>query len=418
MRKTATQSSYHPLVWLLIGSNAIGRASLFMCLIYLTIHMARSGLTGFEVGQIIGAGWLLGSVGGYVGGYLSDRWGRFRILSGSLFFWSFTFIGFAWAESYFTFLVLNMLNGVCRSFYDAVSKTLLTDVVPAEHQEKALLWNYLTLTLAMGGGAFLGASLTGYPSELIFHSIGWTVGGLYIVIFLLGYHYRDSVPKQSNPLTLTSVGRVVRRDRALWVYLLMATCFSIGYSQLETTLPLYLESLSLIIYPIVLATNAALAILFMFLVMNKKVFHWISSLSFERVTVTSSLLFATGLVMFGGSEAPMFFVGIILLTVTEALFFPTWEAEIARRGERQEMKGAYLGSTELIQVGFFIGPVIGGWLLDHYGGTALFSVMAFVGLSVIGIYYTGELFRQKNAHLWQKPPLKWSGRAIRLFLRP
>ncbi|PTX50336.1 putative MFS family arabinose efflux permease [Melghirimyces profundicolus] len=371
--------TYHPLVWLLLVSTGLGRTSVFMVLPFLTLHLSKMGYTAFEAGQVVGAGWLVGSLGGLIGGFVSDRWGRMPVLLTSLFFWSLTFYGFALAESFGFFLLLSVMNGVCRSFYDTISKSLLTDLVPKKDQARILGRSYLSLNLALAVGPLLGVYFAQYSSVLVFVVTGSVMSFLVIVMGWADLQYRGDLPPFPGPGSgLSTVMKSAVRDTSLLFALLMGIIFTIGYAQIETTLPLHLKTESLSVYPALLTTNAILVVLFAIPMSN-----WAGSQSPIRVILISSLLFAAGLVLFGTDKASLLFAGMAVITLAETMFFPVWEAGVAQLGQDRGMKGVYLGSSGMIQLGFFVGPVLGGWLLDRTGGTVTFGMMGALALSIL-----------------------------------
>jgi MFS family permease len=121
--------AYHPIVRILLLGTILARAASSMSLpflaIYLTVH---SHLSASEVGLIIGMGALASTIGGFFGGALSDRFGRKLIMLVALYTWGFVFIGFGYAANAWLFLVLNLLNGLCRSFFEPVSQALMADL--------------------------------------------------------------------------------------------------------------------------------------------------------------------------------------------------------------------------------------------------------------------------------------------------
>lgn len=67
-------------------------------------------------GAIIGTSALVGVFASFIGGNLSDRFGRKTIMLWSMIVWIFVFIGFSLADHVLSFFLLNALNGLCRSF--------------------------------------------------------------------------------------------------------------------------------------------------------------------------------------------------------------------------------------------------------------------------------------------------------------
>ncbi len=379
MIKSGEKKSYHPMVWLLLVSTGLGRTAVFMVLPFLALYLSARGYTAFEAGQVVGAGWLAGSLCGFIGGFVSDRWGRMPVLLTSLILWALTFYGFAWADRFGAFLLLSVLNGICRAFYDTISKAMLTDMVPQQGQTRVLGRSYLMLNLALAVGPLLGSFLARFSYELVFAVTGTVMSLLVIVMGVADLRYRRDLPTgTASGSSLSTVLGSAARDSSLLFALLMGILFMIGYAQIETTLPLHLKAASLSIYPLLLTTNAVLVVLLAIPLSN-----WASGQPPVRVILASGLLFSGGMSLFGSGQPLFLFAAMGVVTLAETLFFPIWEAGVAKLGQDRGMKGVYLGSSGLIQVGFFIGPLLGGWLMDQSGGAFTFGVIGTLMLSIL-----------------------------------
>ncbi len=84
----------------------------FLAIYLTTVKDVSAGMTG----AIIGTSALVGVFASFIGGNLSDRFGRKMIIIWSMIVWVFVFIGFSVADHVLSFFLLNALNGLCRSF--------------------------------------------------------------------------------------------------------------------------------------------------------------------------------------------------------------------------------------------------------------------------------------------------------------
>jgi MFS family permease len=109
-------SQFHPIVWVLLIGTILSRGSAFMTLPFLSIYLSRNmDLPPVVIGLTVGMSPLMGTVGGFIGGHLSDRFGRKRIMQIALFSIAFVYFGFTLASSQGWFILLNALNGLCNS---------------------------------------------------------------------------------------------------------------------------------------------------------------------------------------------------------------------------------------------------------------------------------------------------------------
>ncbi|PTX48129.1 putative MFS family arabinose efflux permease, partial [Melghirimyces profundicolus] len=371
---------YHPIVWFLIIGTAITRLASFMSLPFLAIHLSQSlHLDPFSVGITLGMSGLTGSLGGFVGGYLSDRWGRQRIMVFSFLVWIGVFFGFMFAESFWDFFLLNSLNGLCRAFFEPTSQALMADVSTPEQRLKIFSYRYIAINIGMVAGPLLGSLLYNTLGMTIFLYTGiiYTLYFLSLSTFLL--RYRRDLPKvqgpEANTVPFRECWKVIRRDRALRYFVLAGILFFIVYSQIESSLPLYLVEQAGTadhLYPLLLTMNAAMVILLQYFATR-----WAEKKHILTSLFIGCLLSVGGFLSFAvGSQDTAFITGVVLITLGEILIFPVSSLFIDRIA-KDRMRGTYYGANNLGQLGLFFGPMIGGGLLDHMKGPAMWWLMAF-----------------------------------------
>ncbi len=94
----------HPISITIIIGTLFARMAMFMTIPFLAIYLTSvKGVSASLTGAMIGISSIVGLFGGFFGGYFSDRYGQEKVMKMSLFMRGFVFIGFATAESVFTF---------------------------------------------------------------------------------------------------------------------------------------------------------------------------------------------------------------------------------------------------------------------------------------------------------------------------
>ncbi len=129
------------------------------------------GLTLTQAGSIASANYFAAAIGGWLGGWLCDRYGRARILQLTILWFSVFSFASGFAQDYSQLLVIRILHGIGFGAEWAVGAVLLGELIAPKHRGKALG--------AVQSGAPLGsavAALLAGPVAAAFPpDIGWRV---------------------------------------------------------------------------------------------------------------------------------------------------------------------------------------------------------------------------------------------------
>jgi MFS family permease len=146
------------------------------------------------------------------------------------------------------------------------------------------------------------------------------------------------------------------------------------FSQLESMIPLYMKGRygdrAEGYFAALFITNAVLALLFQLPIdrvsgrLGRTTMVWAGAAGFTL---------AFGCFWASPADLAWLYAGIVFWTVGEGVLLPMPDMAVHEMAS-DELKGAYFGLSEVRQLGFFLGPVAGGFLLD--AGTApYFAVM-------------------------------------------
>src|SRR3954452_20936840 len=128
---------FHPIVWVLLVGTVLSRGAAFMTLPFLSIYLSRHmDLSPMVIGLTVGMSPLMATVGGFIGGHLSDRFGRKPVMLISLFMVALVYYGFTVATGQGWFILLNAVNGLSNSFFEPTSQALMADLTDKERRLK------------------------------------------------------------------------------------------------------------------------------------------------------------------------------------------------------------------------------------------------------------------------------------------
>jgi MFS family permease len=382
----------HPLSICLLAGTLLSRLALFITLPYLSIHITNTlGAPPTITGLIVGAGPLCGIINAFLMGYVSDKIGRRRIMEISLITWSLAFLGFAFSSSLWQFLLCNMLYGASRSSFESVATALLSDVTVEENRKRVFHYRYFFINLAASVAPLIGLWLI-----LKNPTLGFCItAGVYFLYYLsLRYfmnRYHVQIKKDdSNPITFIGTMKVLRSDHALLLFLLGNIFMLLGFCQLETNVPQYLNQsfgdYGIKLYSYFMMVNGATIVCFQL---------WINrmtkNLDLVKVTNVGFLIYATGMVAMGlFADIPNWFlISMFIISIGEILVFSNSYILIDKLGPAH-LKGSYFGVVEICHLGFVIGPWLGGFIMLHIGGPKMFMVMGSLSLISIALFIAGD----------------------------
>lgn len=394
--------AFHPVVWTLLIGTVFARGASFMALPFLALYLSNThGIHPVWIGLTIGLSPLTGTIGGFIGGYFSDRYGRKKVMLWTILVWGLVYFGFSQASHIGVFMALNALNGLCRSFFEPSSQAMMADLTSPQQRKRVFSLRYTAINIGASLGPLLGVYVAQFSSSLPFLLTGlmYLLYGSTLFIMLNRHSITHVTPVHQLPLMDTLM--VTWKDKTLLVFIIGGILINVGYSQIDSNLPQYIQqsfSDGVALFAKLIALNAILVIILqvpLSLITEK----W----PVLRVMILGSLFFAIGFASFGfATTAIGMMIAMAIVTIGEIFIFPSTSVFIDQIAP-ENRKGTYFGAGQFRSIGNFTGPVLGGWLLQDFGGDFLFSVIAVIILCSIFFYYLGNLhiLEKQKAQLLQ-----------------
>jgi MFS family permease len=304
-------------------------------------------------------------------------------------------------------IVANLFMGLSAGCYWTAADAAVIDVTTSEHRHKAFALLVLADSLGGGLGIWGGGMLLSLVHEA---QILFLVGSLILVVFLVVILIAITETRQEHlEHSDTLQGFVVAlRDRSLILFVVVNIVFTTYIALVSTTLPLYFTkvvSLGSDATPASGTSIGSIANLYTWCyvglgaVLQVPIVQVLGIVPKVRVLGISMLLWGTGfiLVWVSGTVASMQLVWAIaslsVLSVAATIykpFAPTIVAELAPKS----LRGAYLAiSYQCWSIGYFVGPVVGGWAMDQSGAIARGAwVVAGIGafFSLFILYFLNQ----------------------------
>ncbi|CRK84544.1 MDR family MFS transporter [Neobacillus massiliamazoniensis] len=386
-------SFFHPIVWIILNGTIFTRIASFMTIPFLAIYLQNQlHASPLMIGITLGIAQLCATVGGFIGGYLTDKFGRKFIILTTVFIWSAVFVGFATVGVVELFILLNAINGLCRSFFEPATQALMIDFTEEKKRRRLFSFRYTAINIAAVIGPLCGVWISGMSNAKIPFFITATMYAVYGVFLIFMFQKYDVTPQnQAQKQTILQMFKVIFSDKKLLYLLAGGILVNLCYSQFDSTLPQYINlniENGVKLYSVLITLNAIVV-----LALQLPIGIYTERISIMKSLVFGILFFAAGFIIFNFAHTPwLFIVGMIIFTVGEIFAFPMMNALIEEIAPATQ-KATYLGASQFKNLGGFIGPVFGGWLLIHFS-SELYIVMAVIFLFSLVFYRLAFLMKE------------------------
>ena len=325
---------------------------------------------------LVGA--VLAGASGFLGGYLSDRIGRRRvILVGEASMAVYPLVLLALSSSMWAALVALMFAGVFGSLGGSVAQAMVADLVPPERHEAA----YSSVRVAANLGVVIGPPLGGlvlilgswsalFPTIAILSAIAWLVAWRYLP------HRGEFSPE--GPPERGSVATILA-DRAFLLFLGSAVFAWLVYVAYEVVLPVSLVDgfgYEPAAWGFIVWINPLLVTLF-----QVRLTRATAGFPSAPKLVVALLVMGLPYLLLVASHSVLAVVTVVVVFVVgEMLWVPTSQAVVAELAP-QDLRGAYMGAFgSAPAIGFALAPLIGLQMRNSFGDDATWTLFACLGV--------------------------------------
>jgi predicted MFS family arabinose efflux permease len=354
--------------------------------IYITDMLGYS-LT--EAGIILGI-YGLGSVcGTFMGGWLTDRIGHFKVqfvsltLGGALYFVLLNLKQFEYLA--LGVFILSLVNDSLRP----ANAASIAFYSRPENMTRAFSLNRMAINLGFSIGPAAGGFLAALSYKWLFIADGTTCIIAGIFFFLYFRKQQGSKSKATNKLEKESLppNRSPYRDTQFILFTVLCCCFAIIFFQLFSTLPLYYKQ----IYNLSESNIGGLMALNGLLVfMMEMIIVYLLGEKANKAKLISygTLLLGASFILLNlMADQSVLYISMLLLSIAEILAMPFMATiSVERAGENN--RGAYIGLYSIAySVAHIIAPVLGTTIISAYGFAILWWATGGLALiSGIGMY--------------------------------
>lgn len=401
----ARVKQFPPLMWILLFGAFITRGSYYMVWPFLSVILyKRFGISATQVGMILTFAALISVFVGFIGGTLSDHFGRKAVMytSGVLYIISFSLL--ANVNSIAGYAVVITLCSIATEIWRPSTSALIGDIIKDKRtRELAMQALYFMVNVGSAIGPMIGfwLGLAGESSTFYI-----TAGAFVILMLMLTWGFKQHNLKLDNPVSTRQdknvkdnqffqTLKILIQDRLLQCLILANIICMFIYGQMDTTLIQYLTRAEvpdlLALISSMILTNALVIITSQFVLLKIMAkMGLVKRIQIGLILLTSSQVWMA----FNPLDLFWAWIGAVtIMSLAEAILFPTMNVHIDRLAP-DHLRGAYFGATSFYSLGFALAPLGGGLMLDHIGGFWLYMVSAFLCLVVIYLYSILESFRR------------------------
>lgn len=379
------------LAKLLVAGSGIMSLAIAITVPFLAIFLARElDMAPTTIGLLIGSSVFFSIFAGFLGGTLSDIFGRTRVLLTSMLGVSLSFVGFYLGGHVALMFVFNATLALSTASFSPVGKALLSDLLPAGDRVRWFSYQYLVANVGFAVGPLLGVylGLSGGRSAFLVAAVAY---GVYFVLLAGSLRSGRAVaakPRERIEGTVLSrfldSARAVATDRRLLCLIIAGLLLESVHLRISALLAQDLDmdfADGARILAIVMATNAITVVVFQL---------FASKFVMRRDPVTAIVV--GGVLMFAGmagfataTTTWHFVVAMVVFSVGETFIVPS-EFAVIDRIAPEDRRGSYFGAQTFAQLGGFVGPYLGGLLLATWNGTVMFFVIGSLALLSAAFY--------------------------------
>jgi MFS family permease len=382
---------YRRSFWILVGASFIDRLGGALLFPFFALYITEKFNVGMtEVGILFGLFSLSSFVGSFLGGALTDRVGRRRILIFGLLASSFSTLLMGFIDSLQVFYVLALISGIFTDVAGPAHQAMVADLVPEEKRAEGYGILRVTFNLAVVIGPAIGGLMAARSYQLLFVTdavISTITAG---IVFLFLRETKPNLRSDAQPETVGATfkgyGRVFR-DVTFMLFVGACILMGLVYMNMNTTLGVYLRDVYAVPesgYGLLLSINALMVVFLQFPIARR-----ITDRPPLLMMACGAALYAVGFAMYGlVSTNDAFILAMVIITFGEMIVSPVAQALVARFAP-EDMRGRYMAIFGISwSIPFMIGPLLAGLILDNLNPNLLWYAAGFIGcLSVLGFLY-------------------------------
>ena len=378
--------------WLVVGVSFIDHVGGTMLFPFFALYITEKfGVGMTEAGLVLGLFAIAGLFGQMIGGALTDKFGRRKLIIFGLVFSALSTLTLGFINNFTALIPLAIGIGLLSDIAGPAHGAMIADILP-EHQRQE---GFGILRVVGNLAWIIGPTIGGFVAGKSFLALFIIDAIISCVVAFLFYLLIPETMPESQPgekpesIFTTFKGYIqVLRNSAFMAFMGAGMLMGLVYQQMYNSLSVYLRDNHGIDpkgYGFLLTASAIVVILFQF-----SMTRWIKKKPAFKMMALGTLFYMLGFSMFGFVGSYWLFVlAIVVITIGEMIVVPTSQT-LAVNFAPEDMRGRYMGVFGITwMIPATIGPGAAGVILDNYNPNLLWyiggvlcavSALAYYGL--------------------------------------
>jgi MFS family permease len=396
------QKIYHEFprkFWVVVAVSFIDRIGGTLLFPFFSLYITQRFNVGMtKAGYILGLFSIFGLVGQFIGGALTDKFGRRKLILFGLVFSAVSTLSLGLVDSYAALVPLAMVIGLLSDVAGPAHQAMIADILPDRQRQEG----FGILRVVANMSWIIGPTIGGFVAKQSFLALFIIDAVISCIVAVLFYFLVSETKPEAHPdqqhetifQTFKGYG-VVIRDNAFMAFLVAGMIMGAVYQQMYNSLSVYLRDVHSIDtsgYGFMLTASAIVVILFQFtvtrLVKRRPPFLMMSF---------GTVFYMIGFSMFGFVSAYWLFVtAVVIITIGEMIIMPVTSA-LAANFAPTAMRGRYMAVFGLTwAIPATVAPTAAGIILDNYDPNLLWYIGGVLCLVSVASFYALHLILGKQ----------------------
>jgi len=376
--------------WVVAGVAFIDRVGGTLLFPFFALYITQKfGVGMTQAGIILGIFSIFSLFGGMIGGALTDRFGRRRLILFGLVFSAVTTLSLGLVNEFTLLFPLGAVIGLFADVAGPAHQAMIADILPEDKRQEG----FGVLRVVGNMAWIIGPTIGGFVANRSFLALFITDAVVSCFVALLFYLFipetkpkpREGEKPETILATFAGYAKVLR-DSAFVAFILASILMGLVYIQMYNSLSVYLRDqhgISPQGYGFILTSSAIIVIFFQF---------WTTRLTKLKppflMMAFGTLFYMVGFGMYGFVNTFFFFVlAMVVVTIGEMIVVPTGSA-LAANFAPEAMRGRYMAIFGLVWLlPAAIGPAGAGYILDNFNRNFLWYIGAgLCAVAAFGFY--------------------------------